>query len=520
MWLNALLNSSLIYGLVVAMVLPWATLVAIVMMRTHLPGRRVMAMLLVAAMAIPVYVQAGAWNSMFGQFGWWTLTQVGAAQNGWGGPLAIVVIQSAYTFPWVVVCLCYGLTRIDRQAEEAAWMDVGIRRTLLGVTLPLLIPYILCGMLIVLVLLSTDMTVTNLYRFETVTERFYQQASAGELELIAWWMPLIFGLTFFTMIAMFYGVARFGLRIPGWNQRKNAGWTSQGIRFTLRSNQMIFWSSVAWGVIAFWVILPTLNLVWNAGWSMSPPTDSVGIQGYWSLSHFVLTLGRTPVEFRAEFGWSLYLGLCSATVWLGLAIVISYFSNRASWLTRCGWVLLGMLIFVPGPWAGLLAIGLWNRSSPAWCGWMYDHTLIAPITALGARMFPLAMLGVALIRSRIPSSSWEMARIDGVSVNRLLTSWYLRNQRSLVGVWLVLVLLSVADLSSVLLVLPPGVTPISARIFELLHYGVRYQESGICLLLGLFSLIGATVVLLLTFLPGEFRQILGQDSRKPIESRR
>jgi iron(III) transport system permease protein len=520
MWLNALINSSLIYGLVLAMVLPWATLVALVMMRTHLPGRRIMGMLLFAAMAIPVYVQAGAWNSMFGQFGWWTLTQVGAAQNGWSGPLAIVVIQSAYAYPWVVICLCFGLSRIDRQAEEAAWMDVGIRRTLLGVTFPLLIPYILFGMLIVLVLLSTDMTVTNLYRFETVTERFYQQASAGELELDAWWMPLIFGLTFLAMIAMLHGAAKLVLRVPSWRQRKNGSWDNCELRFTLGSRQLIFWSSVAWGITAFWVLLPLFNLVWNAGWSMSASTSTVGSQGRWSISHLLITLARTPVEFGAEFGWSLYLAICSATIWLGLAISMSYLPKLPNWVTRCGWVLLVMLVFVPGPWAGLLAIGLWNRSSPAWCGWMYDHTLLAPITALGARMLPLAIFGVALIRSKIPSSSWEMARIDGVSMNRLLTSWYLRNPRLLVGVWLVLVLLSIADLSSVLLVLPPGVTPISVRIFELLHYGVRYQESGICLILALFSLIGAMSVLFLTFLPGEFRQILGQDSRKAIESRR
>ncbi len=45
----------------------------------------------------------------------------------------------------------------------------------------------------------------------------------------------------------------------------------------------------------------------------------------------------------------------------------------------------------------------------------------------------------------------------------------------------------VSDLSSYLLVLPPGVTTIAMRIFDLLHYAVRYREAGPILLITIFG---------------------------------
>jgi ABC-type Fe3+ transport system permease subunit len=46
-----------------------------------------------------------------------------------------------------------------------------------------------------------------------------------------------------------------------------------------------------------------------------------------------------------------------------------------------------------------------------------------------------------------------------------------------------------SNLETYLLILPPGVTTISMRSFELLHYGVQNKEAGlsVCLILGSIS---------------------------------
>ena len=51
-----------------------------------------------------------------------------------------------------------------------------------------------------------------------------------------------------------------------------------------------------------------------------------------------------------------------------------------------------------------------------------------------------------------------------------------------------------ANLETYLLILPPGVTTVSMRSFELLHYGVQNKEAGlsVCLILG--SIVSAMML--------------------------
>lgn len=477
-----------------------------------------MAALMFSAIAIPVYVQAGAWNSIFGQFGWWTLTQVGAIQNGWGGALAVSVIQAAYVFPWFVLCLCFGLSFSDQHAEENAWLDAGIIRTLHRITIPQLVPYIFLAMIVAAILLSTDMTVTNLYRVDTVTERYYQQASAGEMRWNAVAMPILQGAVMLCLVLSAYTFA--------W---RNQLWSFLGkpianrqrfrqLRFRITRTQMLFWGTVSWCVSLFWIALPILSLIWNAGWLATVAPDSHRITGNWSFQQLIETIRKTPLEFRTEFLWSLYLGICSATFWLVVAVTLLFVLPNRSWWNRIFLLGLCMLVFIPGPIAGLVTIYVWNRNWPPALGWLYDHTLIGPIFALGVRMFPLAVFAVMLIRSQLPIHAQEIACLEGIPARKLWLSWYTRNLKSFAGVWCLLFLLSVADLSAVLLVLPPGVTPISARIFELLHYGVRYQESGVCLVISMFSVIGAAGIYFLSVRPIFAEQIISRELSSPIES--
>jgi iron(III) transport system permease protein len=520
MWLSALLNSMLIYGAVLSIAIPCSLVVAIMLMRTYIPGRRLMMALMCAAVAVPVYVQAGAWNSMFGQFGWWTLTQVGAIQNGWGGALAVTIIQVAYVFPWLVLGFGFGLSYRDQHAEENAWLETGPANTLCRVTIPLLAPYIALAMALALILLSTDMTVTNLYRVDTVTERFYQQASAGEMDWTAITMPLAQGVLVLSCIAVVYSLVARWLCLPtAWRHLSNRQ-HSRELRFSITHSQILLWGSITWAITVVWIGLPFFSLLWNAGWQADVAIDSNRISGHWSLLHLCETIWKTPIEFRSEFAWSFYIGVCAATFWLFSALLLSLILPHASWWNRIITVGFVPLVFLPGPLAGLVTIFVWNRNWPALLGWLYDHTLIGPVFALGVRMLPLAVFALCVVRSRLPKESQELARLEGVSNRKLWFSWYSRNLKALGGIWTLLFLLSLADLSAILLVLPPGVTPISARIFELLHYGVRYQESGVCLIISMFSAIGAASIYFLSVRPVVSQRIISRDLPSPIESSR
>ncbi len=51
------------------------------------------------------------------------------------------------------------------------------------------------------------------------------------------------------------------------------------------------------------------------------------------------------------------------------------------------------------------------------------------------------------------------------------------------GLFFILFAIGFGELSTYIPCLPPGVTPVSMRIFDLLHYGVRAGEAGLLLFL-------------------------------------
>ena len=60
-----------------------------------------------------------------------------------------------------------------------------------------------------------------------------------------------------------------------------------------------------------------------------------------------------------------------------------------------------------------------------------------------------------------------------------------------------------AYLAASILVLPPGVDPLSRRIFGFIHYGVEDKLAGICLAtVGMFWLLSALAILLICRRPG------------------
>ncbi len=115
-------------------------------------------------------------------------------------------------------------------------------------------------------------------------------------------------------------------------------------------------------------------------------------------------------------------------------------------------------------------------------GWFYDRTLLAPIIAQQTRLLPLAWLLVGGILSSISRQAWELAQVDQLSWwQSLRTLVWQPTKRLWVLAWLVLAAVSAGELSTHLLLLPPGVTTVAQRLFELLHFGMRYQDSGLCL---------------------------------------
>ena len=206
----------------------------------------------------------------------------------------------------------------------------------------------------------------------------------------------------------------------------------------------------------------------------------------WSAAKVIERVAAAPSEYRAELWQSAQLGAAAATAALLIAAPLA-FSMRGP--RRLPWGRLGVLalvLAVPGPLLGIAVIRLLNRppDSPlAGLAWLYD-TNFAPWLVQTIRALPLVTLVLWPALASVPQSMLDTAATDGAGWWRRLL-WIALPQRwpAVVAAWLVGLAVAVGELGATVLVVPPGPTTISVRIFSLIHYGVDDRVASICLLM-------------------------------------
>ena len=322
-----------------------------------------------------------------------------------------------------------------------------------------------------------------------MAEQVYLDASRGTVSALTY--PVAVALCMLPVVGLALLLTR---RLPPWSEMLARARQHSAVVLPLSSSGSRWILSIAcWLLLIALVYLPIANLIVKAGWQ--PYMDSESVTRYgWSVMRFLVTLRESLTLFLPEFYWSAVLAVTAASVAMFLAACLVKLGGKgwSRWLVGC--FMLAM-IGTPGALVGVLCIYLMNRSEPAILGQLYDQTIAAPVLAQQFRLLPLAWLFVQGILASIDQRSWELAKLEGLSKLQIIRTLVLPQTRSLwLVAWLILVLVSVGELSTTILVLPPGVTTLSMRLFEMLHFGMRHQDSGLCLALVLLGWMAALAV--------------------------
>lgn len=512
----AILNTLLVILLSLIVAMPVGCFLGIVLSRCAIPGRRLAWLALGSQLAVPLYVFAGGWSAGLGLQGWLPALLPGTAESsaamdpgginstlalsgGWlshwlgtgqsgsigaagtnGALLAVAGIHAVAVIPWVALLVAIGCMRIDRSEEEQATLDGGVARVITHVILPKLRPFLLVAALWTVVPIMTEMVVSNLFQVPTVAEQVYLDVSQGTVR------PMTYLASFVVCtLPLLLATAMLTWRLPSWRD----------VNFRIRhfsatdlplTNRRVMGGCV-WGIIVLLVFVPIANLIAKAGWT--PYVNDGGETRYgWTWQRFLATAEESVTLFLPEYGWSAGLALLSSAFALVLAGCLFYVTQGGT-KRRSGVALLLTAMFaIPGPMVGTLVIWLLNRSTPPVLGWLYDRTLSAPLLAQQFRLLPLAWILVWAIMRGISNGVWEQAKLDGLGIWATIRTVVWPQTRSHWFVaWVLLFVLSLGELSCSILVLPPGVTTVSMRLFEMLHFGMRHQDSGICLVLVLLG---------------------------------
>lgn len=477
---SLLRNTGLLVGCTLAMCLPVGVLVAWLVARTDLFGRRLAIALLAAGLFVPLFVQAGAWQAGFGQLGWHTeLGQSPPWLRGLGGA---AWVHAMAAFPWVVLAVALGLRLVEPELEEQALLDASGIRVFFHVTARAAATAVLLVGLWVTVFTAGEIAATDLFQVRTYAEEVYTALTIGSLEESAASLWPGLGLLACLVLAGLVLAVRLGTSERPLTPRPCRVCRLGPARWPLTAAAAV--------ILLVWAGLPLGNLVYQAGVEvMATPT---GRARSWSLAKAALMVAQSPWRFRREFGWSLLLGGVAASTATALAVGMAWWGRPRRLCRALILLAVALTLVVPGPLLALATMRLLNRPGTPLLHWLYDQSVLAPWLVLSIRAMGPAVLVVWHPLGTVPRVLLDAAAVDGAGPWRRLF-WVALPLRwpAVLLACVVALAVSMADLAASILVVPPGVTTLSIRVFGLLHYGVYDQVAGICLaLVGWFSLLG------------------------------
>lgn len=467
-----LATTARLVAAVLVLALPWGTGLGWCLVRTDLAGRRLAGRLLAGLLFVPLVVLAGAWQAGFDRLGplagW--LPPVGAPTGFW----AAVWVHGVAAVPWVTLLAGLGFRAVEHEWEDQARLEQGPWSVWWGVTFPRVLPWLVASAVWVGCQVAGEIVVTDLFRVRTWAEELYTElALGGDLEAgpLSYRAGAVLWLAVSSTSALVLSRLAPTPLTPAWRQG------------SLRSlgQGRLFAAGFVIVSLAVLVGLPVLDLATRLGIQVTPGPS--GLERSWSLARAVSVLGACAAQCGPDAGRSLELGLGATGLAMGLALAAGgVVLERPRW--RLAWTLgLAILLAWPAPAVGAAVVALFNRPEVPPLIWLYDRSLVPTVLALALRGLPLAGLTVAAAWSSLPRSLWESARLEGLSATRALIRVAIPQAApALIGGGLLVFAQVTADVGASVLVVPPGVAPLSLRVFNLIHYGVDEQVAAISLI--------------------------------------
>ena len=462
---HLLLTSLSLAGLVTLLSLLVGLPLGILLGKSDIPGRPFLITLFTIPLLIPPYVQAVAWFHLLGRQGWVSRWLAGGEWKAGSDFLFSMggcawILFTCY-MPILMLLTIAFIHSVNPRLEEAALLAAKWPRVLRRITLPLILPGIILGLLLIFLLSLGEFGVPlflriNVFPVETFTQfsAYYDfgaaAAAAAPLALIA-------------LLAMF--AEGLFLERKTMHVRIGSG-DGSGIRMELGESGK--WVTAVMWILAFTiVIMPLLALL----------SESAVIQAW-----------RTAINQ----GWdSILRSLVFAAIAASLLAVLGFLTGYLVHVQGLrSWRLLDtvtiLLFALPSTAIGIGMIGVWNRPLT---NFVYASPIILILGyVIQYWVLPSRITLAAL--SRIPPSMEEAAQIMGVSWTKRIIGIVLPLVRRDLGVaWLVAYIFCLRDTGISMLVYPPGSDPLTVRIFTLMANGEPAMIAALCVLLVVVSLV-------------------------------
>ena len=433
--------------------------------KSNVPGRRLLITLFTIPLLIPPYVLAVAWFHLLGRQGWVSRLFGGGDWKA-GSDFLFSLAGCAWILfecymPILMLLTIVFIRSVNPRLEEAALLAAKWPRVLSRITLPLILPGLLLGMLLIFLLSLGEFGVplflrVNVFPVETFTQfsAYYDFGAAAAAAV-----PLaIIALAAIFAEGVFLERKTVHVRIGQEN--------GSGIRMeTGKSRNWI--TALVWVFATIMVILPLLSLL----------RESAAIHAWQT----AMTQGSDSIVR------SLVFAAIAASALTVLGFLTGYLIHVQGLRT---WRLLDtltMLLFaLPSTVIGIGMIGVWNRP---FTNFVYASPIILILGYIIQYWFLPSRITLAAL-SRIPPSMEEAAQVMGIAWTKRITGIVAPLvRRDLVVAWLVAYIFCLRDTGISMLVYPPGADPLTVRIFTLMANGEPAMIAALCVSLVVISLV-------------------------------
>lgn len=499
-YVDALLNSLALGALSAAICAVLAVPMAWACSRTDMPGRGFAWFTVLAAFIIPPYLGAVGWILLAGpNSGWinqawsWLIGTPDSTIFNVYTFTGLAVVIALHSYPFIFIFAKSALDLVNSEMEDAAnILGAGTWTTSLKVTLPLVWPTILAGIILVfletIALFGTPAIIGIPARINVVTTQLWQffEAPVRAEVAAAYAMPLLL------ITLALIGIQRLMLARKGYVSQTGKG----GERRPVKLGPFWRWALFGWCALVclLSVVAPMIALVqasfakaWGRGFSL----DNLTVQNY------------AYLLFDHDAAWGAVVNTfafsaISATAAMILALAIAYIVKRQLMPFGTALAFLCMAPFViPGI---VMAIGFYA----AYAGpplTLYG-TAALMVFAFTTRFLPIAYANGAAGMQMIHPEMEEAVRILGggrLLAIRAVVAPLLK--KALLGGWLLVFILATRELSAAIFLVGPETRTISVLLYDL-------SEEGN---LEVLSALGGILLVITLVFVGAGMKLIGRD---------
>jgi iron(III) transport system permease protein len=435
--------------------------------RTDLPARRTLGVLLALPLALPSYVGAFALVSAFGRGG--LVAELIGAESmpdfyGFGGA---VLALSLLGYPYVLLPLQAALRHGDGRLEESARvLGDGPWRAFMRVTLPLLVPAMSAGMLMVALYALSDFGAVSMLQYNSFTRAIYMQHDAFNRSGAALLALVLVALTI-AILWLEVRLRRRGGRLVG---RSAPGAVAP------RPLRLGPWR---WVALAFVLLVLSLALV-----------APVGVVVMWAIE------GGNRCEFCTGLGTltlhTFEVSLLTALVAMIAVVPVARYATRRGGLAGAlpDRILYGGFA-IPGVVIALALVFVGTR----WLPGLYQ-TLPLLVLACVVRFLPQAADTLRPAMAQVPPSLEEAARTLGVGPIRAFWTITMPLVRTawLTGGALVF-LTTLKELPATLVMRPAGWDTLATELWDLTNEGYYGEAAMRALMLLALAVVPMVIIL-------------------------